>query len=108
VLAWAPRIVLGLVSRHSNPPTLEELGLQYEEKVVSTDEQRTESYLDLQPFGQVPEFEDNDIQHGAIIARARHVAPNGVRARRFDWSSPGFVDIPGSVISARGVTHGKA
>ncbi len=24
-----------------------------------------------------------------------------------DWSSPGLVDIPGSVIRARGVIHGK-
>ncbi len=24
-----------------------------------------------------------------------------------DWSSPGFVDIPGSVIAAGGVIHGK-
>ncbi len=49
---------------------LEEAGLPYEVRLLGQGEQKSESYRDLQPFGQVPSFEDGELtlfESGAIV-----------------------------------------
>jgi glutathione S-transferase len=49
---------------------LNEAGLAYEEKLIGPEEQRSHSYRRLQPFGQVPAFEEDGLilfESGAIV-----------------------------------------
>lgn len=49
---------------------LEEAGLPYEVRLLSQGDQKSDSYRDLQPFGQVPSFEDGELklfESGAIV-----------------------------------------
>lgn len=49
---------------------LEEAGLPYEVRLLAQADQKSEDYRDLQPFGQVPSFEDGELklfESGAIV-----------------------------------------
>jgi glutathione S-transferase len=49
---------------------LEEAGLPYEVRLLGQGDQKSVSYRDLQPFGQVPSFEDGELtlfESGAIL-----------------------------------------
>jgi glutathione S-transferase len=49
---------------------LEEAGLPYEERLIGPEDQSTESYRALQPFGQIPALEDGEVplfESGAIV-----------------------------------------
>ena len=49
---------------------LEEAGLPYEVRLLGQGDQKSDSYRDLQPFGQVPSFEDGELtlfESGAIV-----------------------------------------
>jgi glutathione S-transferase len=49
---------------------LEEAGLPYEVRLLGQGDQKSASYRDLQPFGQVPSFEDGELtlfESGAIL-----------------------------------------
>ena len=53
---------------------LEEAGLAYEERLLSLGEHKSERYCALQPFGQIPSYEEDDLvlfESGAIVL---HVA----------------------------------
>jgi glutathione S-transferase len=53
---------------------LEEAGLAYLEKVIGPEDQKSEAYRRLQPFGQVPAYEEGDLvlfESGAIV---HHIA----------------------------------
>ncbi len=73
---------------------LEEAGLAYEERLLGLGDQKTESYRRMQPFGQVPVYEEDGLvlfESGAIVL---HIAersevlmpaePNA-RARTKTW-----------------------
>jgi glutathione S-transferase len=70
VLRWAPPIVHGLVRDLRARWALEEAGLPYEEHFVSQNDQRSESYRALQPWGQVPALQIDGLalfETGAIV-----------------------------------------
>ena len=49
---------------------LEEAGLPYEVRLLAQGDQKSDGYRDLQPFGQVPSFEDGELklfESGAIV-----------------------------------------
>jgi glutathione S-transferase len=49
---------------------LEEVRLPYEERLIGLEDQRSEAYLNLQPFGQVPSYEEDGLvlfESGAIV-----------------------------------------
>src|SRR5512142_760447 len=74
VLAWAPPIVHGLVRDLRVRWALEEAGWPYREHVISREEQATPGYRELQPFGQVPAFQSDELtlfEAGAIV---HHIA----------------------------------
>lgn len=70
VLRWAPPIVHGLVRDLRVRWALEEAGWPYSEDIVSQAEQASAKYRELQPFGQVPAMQCDDLklfESGAIV-----------------------------------------
>src|SRR5260221_14462355 len=69
-LRWAPPFAQGLVRDLRVRWALEEAGIGYEERLIGPQDQSSAAYLHLQPFGQVPVFEEGDttmFESGAII-----------------------------------------
>ena len=83
---WVPPFAQGLVRDLRVRWALEEAGLPYEERLLALGDNKSESYRKLQPFGQVPTFEEDGLvlfESGAVvlhIARAVDGAP-AVRSR---------------------------
>jgi glutathione S-transferase len=71
---WVPPFAQGLVRDLRVRWALEEAGLAYEERLIGPEDQTSERYRCLQPFGQVPAFEEDGLvlfESGAIVL---HVA----------------------------------
>ena len=67
---WVPPFAQGLVRDFRVRWALEEAGLAYEERLIGPEDQQTESYRSLQPFGQVPAYEADGLtmfESGAIV-----------------------------------------
>jgi len=84
---------------------LEEAGLPYEVRLLKQGEQRADSYRELQPFGQVPSFEDGDLtlfESGAIVlhiaeksdALLPHDSEGRARARTWVFAALNTVEPP--------------
>jgi glutathione S-transferase len=68
--SWVPSFAQGLVRDLRVRWALEEAGLDYEERLLRLGDNTSEAYLRLQPFGQVPAYEENDLtlfESGAIV-----------------------------------------
>ncbi|WP_044187976.1 glutathione S-transferase family protein [Hyalangium minutum] len=91
---WVPPFAQGLVRDLRVRWALDEAGLPYEERLIGFEDQKTESYRRMQPFGQVPVYEEDGLvlfESGAIVL---HIAeksealmpsePNA-RARTKTW-----------------------
>jgi len=73
---WVPPFAQGLVRDLRVRWALEEVGLAYEERLIGPEDQRSETYLSLQPFGQVPSYEEDGLvlfESGAIVLHRRAV-----------------------------------
>src|SRR4249919_3753020 len=71
---WVPPFAQGLVRDLRVRWALEEAGLRYKERLIGPEDQRSQSYRRLQPFGQVPAYEEDGLvlfESGAIVL---HVA----------------------------------
>ena len=67
---WVPPFARGLVCDLRVRWALEEVGLPYQARLIGPDDQKSESYRAMQPFGQVPTFEDDNLvlfESGAIL-----------------------------------------
>ncbi len=67
---WVPPFAQGLVRDLRVRWALEEAGLAYEEQLIGFEDQALESYRRLQPFGQVPSYEEDGLvlfESGAIV-----------------------------------------
>ncbi len=91
---WVPPFAAGLVRDLRVRWALEEAGLSYEERLLGQGEQDQPEYRALQPFGQVPIFEEDGLtlfESGAILLhigeRAETLLPNdpAARARAIQW-----------------------
>ena len=91
---WVPPLAQGLVRDLRVRWALEEAGIPYQERLIGPEDQATAAYRALQPFGQVPAIETENLklfESGAIVI---HIAeksdvlmpsdPNG-RARTSAW-----------------------
>jgi glutathione S-transferase len=70
VLPWVPPIIQGLVRDLRVRWALEEAGWPYREHVVDLEDQASASYRALQPFGQVPAFQSEELtlfESGSIV-----------------------------------------
>jgi glutathione S-transferase len=71
---WVPPFAQGLVRDLRVRWALEEAGLAYEARLIGPEDQNTERYRALQPFGQVPAYREEGLdlfESGAIVL---HVA----------------------------------
>jgi len=71
---WVPPFAQGLVRDLRVRWALEEAGLPYEVRLIGPQEQRSDDYRALQPFGQVPTYEDDDMQLFESVAIVMHIA----------------------------------
>ncbi len=92
---WVPPFAQGLARDFRVRWALEEVGIPYEERLIGREDQDTEFYRSLQPFGQIPAYEEDEFaifESGAIVL---HIAersealmpsdPKG-RARMLCWA----------------------
>ena len=91
---WVPDFARGLVRDLRVRWALEEAGLPYREKLIGPEDQASADYRALQPFGQVPAFEEDGLwlfESGAIVlhvgARSPALMPSDDvgRARATTW-----------------------
>ncbi|XXX81239.1 glutathione S-transferase family protein [Sorangium sp. So ce134] len=91
---WVPPFARGLVRDLRVRWALAEAGLAYEERLVGPEEQASEGYRRLQPFGQVPVYEEDGLamfESGAIVLhiaeRCEALMPSDPvgRARTKSW-----------------------
>ena len=92
---WVPPFAQGLARDFRVRWALEEAGLPYEERLIGPEDQSTESYRALQPFGQIPAIEDDGLplfESGAIVLhiaeRSEALMPSDPagRARVMCWA----------------------
>jgi len=91
---WVPPFAQGLVRDLRVRWALEEAGLPYRARLIGPDDQASAGYRALQPFGQVPAFEENGValfESGAIVlhiggrSAALLPADETGRARAVTW-----------------------
>jgi glutathione S-transferase len=75
---WVPPFAQGLVRDLRVRWALEEAGLPYEEHLIGPQDQKSDRYRALQPFGQVPVLEEDDtamFESGAIVLHIAERSP---------------------------------
>jgi len=91
---WVPPFAQGLVRDLRVRWALEEAGLPYEEKLLGQGEQNSAEHRAIQPFGQVPVYEEGDLtlfESGSIVLHIAEKSPlllpaePGARARVITW-----------------------
>jgi glutathione S-transferase len=85
---WVPQIARGLVRDLRVRWALEEAGLPYETRLIGPQDQASDAYRAMQPFGQVPVYEDDSLvlfESGAILlhiaGRSDTLMPRDANAR---------------------------
>lgn len=71
---WVPPFAQGLVRDLRVRWALEEAGLAYDERLIGREDQASAGYRALQPFGQVPAFEEDGLVMFESAAIVLHVA----------------------------------
>ena len=91
---WVPPFAQGLVRDLRVRWALEEAGLPYQARLIGRDDQASADYRALQPFGQVPAFEEDGLaffESGAIVlhiaARCETLLPadEAAKVRAVTW-----------------------
>jgi glutathione S-transferase len=92
--SWVPESARGHVRDLRVRWALEEAGLPYQSRLLAQGDQDKPDYRELQPFGQVPIFEEDGLalfESGAIVLhigeRSETLLPKepGARARAMQW-----------------------
>lgn len=85
---WVPPFAQGLVRDLRVRWALEEAGLAYEDMLIGPEDQKSEAYRRMQPFGQVPVYEEDGLglfESGAIVLhiaeRTEALMPSEPKAR---------------------------
>lgn len=93
-LDWVPNFAQGLVRDLRVRWALEEAGLSYQENLIGFDKLKSPEYGKLQPFNQVPLYQEDDLilfESGAILLhigeKSEHLLPSAAapRARAIGW-----------------------
>jgi glutathione S-transferase len=74
-----PPFAQGLVRDLRVRWALEEAGLPYEENLIGPDDQKSDRYRALQPFGQVPVLEEGRDRRCSSRARSSCTSPSARR-----------------------------
>lgn len=75
---WVPPLAQGLVRDLRVRWAMEEAGLSYEENLIDLGDQNTPEHRAVQPFGQVPVYEEGDLtlfESGSIVMHIGEKAP---------------------------------
>ena len=92
--AWVPPLAAGIVRDLRVRWALEEAGLPYEERLLRQGEQDAAGHRSVQPFGQVPVYEEDGLvlfESGAIVLHVGERSPvllpqePAARARAVQW-----------------------
>jgi glutathione S-transferase len=103
---WVPDFAQGLVRDLRVRWALEEAGLPYRERLLGLGEHKGEAYRRLQPFGQVPTYEEDGLvlfESGAIVLhiarRSEALMPDdaALRARVTSWMFAALNSIEPSI-----------
>ena len=85
---WVPPFARGLVRDLRVRWALEEAGLPYKAWLIGPEDQKSERYRAMQPFGQVPAYQEDDLvlfESGAILLhianRSEVLMPSDAKAR---------------------------
>ena len=85
---WVPSFAQGLVRDLRVRWALEEAGLPYEARLIGAEDQKSKAYRAMQPFGQVPVYEEDGLvlfESGAILLhiaeRSDALMPRDAKAR---------------------------
>jgi glutathione S-transferase len=106
---WVPTFARGQVRDLRPRWALEEAGLTYRTRLLAQGEQDQPEYRTLQPFGQVPIFEEDGLvlfESGAIVLhigeRSESLLPRepGVRARAVQWVLAALNSVEPHVMNA--------
>jgi glutathione S-transferase len=102
---WVPPFAQGLVRDLRVRWALEEAGLPYEEQLLDFGSNKSESYRKLQPFGQVPTYQEDGLvlfESGAVVLHVAERstallpshAPARVRATSWMFAALNTVEPP--------------
>jgi glutathione S-transferase len=106
VLKWVPPFARGSVKELRVRWALEEAGLAYEERVLAPEDQDAADYRAVQPFGQVPVYEEDGFvlfESGAIVLhiaeKSEALMPRDAqgRARTMQWMFAALTSVQPSV-----------
>jgi len=109
---WVPPFAQGLVRDLRVRWALEEAGLAYDERLIGPEEQASQAYRRLQPFGQVPVYQEGELalfESGAIVLhianRSEVLMPSDAagRARVTAWAFAALNSIEPHVQELAGI-----
>ncbi len=115
---WVPPFAQGLVREFRVRWALEEAGLGYEERLIGGEDQKSPGYRELQPFGQVPAYEEDGLvlfESGAIVL---HIAERSAallpaeaaareRARAWMFAALNTIEPPIQNLAELDLFHGS-
>ena len=115
---WVPPFAQGLVREFRVRWALEEAGLGYEERLLGREDQKSPGYRELQPFGQVPAYEEDGLvlfESGAIVL---HIAERSAallpaeaaareRARAWMFAALNTIEPPIQNLAELDLFHGS-
>lgn len=116
---WVPPFAQGLVRDLRVRWALEEAGLPYEIMLIGPDDQQSESYRKLQPFGQVPAIDDDGLVLFESCAIVMHLgdrsevlmprdAPARARVRTWMLAALNTIEPPITTLNAIDLQPGGA
>jgi glutathione S-transferase len=109
---WVPPFAQGLVRDLRVRWALEEAGLPYEEKLLGQGDQNTPEYRAIQPFGQVPVYEEGDLklfESGSIVLHIAEKSPvlmpkdPAARARVVTWMFAALNSVEPALLTYSGL-----
>lgn len=111
---WVPPFAQGLVRDLRVRWALEEAGLPYEEKLLGPGDQDSPAHRAVQPFGQVPVYQEGDLtlfESGAIVMHVAQKSPALLppddigRAHVLQWIFAALNSIEPHVLNVTALDH---
>jgi glutathione S-transferase len=111
---WVPPFAQGLVRDLRVRWALEEAGLPYEQKLLGPGEQNSPEHRAVQPFGQVPVYQEGDLtlfESGSIVLHVAQKTPallpadEAGRARVLQWMFAALNSVEPHVANVTALDH---
>ena len=111
---WVPPFAQGLVRDLRVRWALEEAGLPYDQKLLGPGEQDSPAHRAVQPFGQVPVYQEGDLtlfESGSIVMHIAHKSVSLLptdeagRARVLQWMFAALNSVEPHVLNVTALDH---